>query len=236
MGVSVHQGHRQRLRERFLREGIDAFADHQVLELLLFHVLSRVDTNPVAHRLLDRFGSLAAVLEADPADLADVPGVGPNAAAFLALIPQVSRRYLHVRANRQRPQLSSSEAVERYVVPLMAGRPEEVFWVLCLDAQCRLIHAKVVAEGTVTAARVEPRHVVECAVRHRAASVVLAHNHPQGTAKPSDDDRRITQLLSDALTPIGIRVLDHLVVAGDAAFSFAREGVLPGSQKAPRHP
>ena len=97
---------------------------------------------------------------------------------------------------------------------------------LCLDTQCRLLKADIVAEGTVNGARVEPRHVVESALRHRATAVVLAHNHPQGTARPSPDDRRVTRLLADALSPLGIRLLDHVVVAGDSTFSFAREGLL----------
>lgn len=223
----THVGHRDRLRSRFARDGLDGFDDHQVLELLLFYAIPRVDTNPIAHRLLDRFGSLAAVLEADRADLASVPGVGPAAAALLSMVPQISRRYLQDRTGCHRPQLNSSEAVAAFVVPLMAGRPEEVFYVLCLDAQCRLIRAALVAEGTVSGARIEPRHVVECAVRHRAASVVLAHNHPQGTARPSPDDHRITQTLAAAVSPIGIRLLDHVVVANGEVFSFAREGVLP---------
>lgn len=222
-----HGGHRDRLRSRFVREGLDGFDDHQVLELLLFHAIPRVDTNPIAHRLLQRFGSLAAVLEADPADLARVAGVGRAGAVFLAMLPQVSRRYLQDRGASQRPQLRTSEAIANVVVPLMTGRPEEVFYVLCLDAQCRLIQAALVAEGTVSGARIEPRHVVECALRHRAASVVFAHNHPQGTARPSTDDHRVTQLLADALSPIGIRLLDHLIVAEGGVFSFAREGVLP---------
>jgi len=224
---SLHGGHRLRLRARFLDVGLDSFDDHQVLELLLFQVIPRGDTNPIAHRLMQRFGSLSAVLEADPKDIATVEGVGERAAAFLSLIPQVTRRYFHNRVTRDNPKLSSSEAVTEYVAPLMAGRPEEVFYVLCLDSHCRVLYPALIGEGTVKDAHVEPRHVVEATLRHRAASVVLAHNHPGGAAGPSNADHRLTALLVQTLGAIGIPVLDHVIVAGEQAYSFAREGALP---------
>lgn len=223
----LHLGHRERLRGRFLEEGLDCFEDHQVLELLLFQVVPRGDTNPIAHRLMDRFGSLSAVLEADPTDLASVHGVGSRAAAFLSLIPQVTRRYFQDRVKRDNPQLKSSAAVIDYVLPLMAGRPEEVFYVLCLDSHCRVLYPALISEGTVKEAHVNPRQVVEQAIRHRAASVVLAHNHPGGAAKPSTPDHRLTTLIVQLLGGMGIPVLDHVIVANDQAYSFAKAGVLP---------
>lgn len=225
--MQIHEGHRDRLRARFLEDRLDGFDDHQVLELLLFHVIPRGDTNPTAHRLMDRFGSLSAVLEAAPRDLASIKGMGVRAAAFLSLVPQVTRRYLHDRVRRDNPRLNSSETVIEYVSPLMTGRPEEVFYVLCLDSHCRVLYPAVISEGTVKEAHVAPRHVVEQALRHRASSVVLAHNHPGGAAKPSNADHRLTELLVQTLGAIGIPVLDHVIVAGDQTYSFAREGVLP---------
>ena len=223
----LHLGHRERLRERFLEEGLDRFEDHQVLELLLFQVITRGDTNPIAHRLMERFGSLSAVLEADPTDLASVQGIGTRAASFLSLIPQVTRRYFQDRVQRDNPQLKSSTVVMEYVLPLMAGRPEEVFYVLCLDSHCRVLYPALISEGTVKEAHVNPRQVVEQALRHRAASVILAHNHPGGAAKPSTADHRLTARIVQILGGIGIPVLDHVIIANDQAFSFAQEGVLP---------
>lgn len=223
----LHAGHRDRLRTRFREEGLDSFEAHQILELLLFHVIPRGDTNPIAHRLMKRFGSLSAVLEADPNDVASVEGMGEKAALFLSMIPQVTRRYFHDRVLRDRPKLNSSETVAEYLIPLMAGRPEEVFYVLCLDTQCRVVYPALISEGTVKEAAVYPRHVVEAAIRHRAASVILAHNHPAGTIKPSQQDHQLTKLLVQALGPLDIKVLDHIIVAGDQAFSFARENILP---------
>lgn len=228
---NLHNGHRDRLRNRFLEDGLDTFEDYQILELLLFHVIPRGDTNPTAHRLIKRYGSLSAVLEADPKDVATVDGIGEKAAAFLSMIPQITRRYFHDRVLRDRPKLDKSETVADYLIPLMAGRPEEVFYLLCLDTQCRVIYPALISEGTVKEAQVHPRHVVEEAIRHRAASVILAHNHPSGTAKPSNHDHQITRLLVNALGPLGIQVLDHIIVAGEQTYSFARNGVMSNYER-----
>ncbi len=148
------------------------------------------------------------------------------------MIPQVTRRYFHDRVLRDRPKLNSSEAVAEYLIPLMAGRPEEVFYVLCLDTQCRVVYPALVREGTVKDAAVYPRHVVEEALRHLAASVIFAHNHPAGTAKPSQQDHQLAKLLVQALGPLDIKVLDHIILVGDQAFSFAREGIFPAYEAA----
>lgn len=223
----LHTGHRKRLRMRFLKEGLDGFEDHQVLELLLFQAVPRLDTNPIAHRLMKRFGSLSAVLEADPKDLASVEGVGENAAVFLSMIPQVTRRYFYDRVRHSRMPLNTSEAAAEYLVPLMAGRSEEVFYVICLDSQLRALYPALISEGTVKDALVHPRKVAEAAVRHKAASVILAHNHPAGSVKPSSHDHKLTRSLVQALGGINVQVVDHVIVAGELIYSFSREGTLP---------
>jgi DNA repair protein RadC len=223
----LHSGHRERLRSRFLGEGLDGFEDHQVLELLLFQTIARLDTNPVAHRLMQRFGSLSAVLEADPRDLASVEGIGSNAAAFLSMVPHVTRRYFHDRVRHSRKKLNTSEAAAEYLAPLMAGRPEEVFYLICLDSQLKVLYPALISEGTVKDALVHPRHVVEAAIRHKAASVILAHNHPAGSVKPSSHDHKLTRHLVQALGAIEIQVVDHIIVAGEQIYSFSREGMMP---------
>lgn len=224
---NLHRGHRERLRNRFLSEGLDSFEEHQVLELILFEVIQRGDTNPIAHRLLDRFGSLSAVLEADPADLATVEGVGKRVATFLTLLPAITRRYFHNRVTRNPLQLNNSDLVAEYFIPLMAGRSEEVFYVLCLDSQCQVLYPALISEGTVKENLVYPRRVVEVAIRHRAASVIFAHNHPSGTIHPSKEDERLTRHLVQALGGVDIMVLDHVIVAGKDVYSFAESGILP---------
>ncbi|MBF0455770.1 MAG: DNA repair protein RadC [Magnetococcales bacterium] len=223
----VHSGHRKRLRQRFFREGLEQFEDHQVLELLLFHAVPRRDTNEMAHLLLKRFGALSAVLEADPKDLASIPGMGESAVAFLALIPPLTRRYLTDSVSREKPTLNDSKKTNTYLTPLMAGRTEEVFYMLCLDNNCRLLFPALISKGTVNEANIHIRHVVEAALRHKAASVIFAHNHPSGQLNPSRADIQITQIMVSALVPIGIRVLDHVIVAGKRCLSMAAEGLLP---------
>jgi len=187
----------------------------------------RLDTNPVAHNLMKRFGSLSAVLEADPKDLASVEGVGENAAAFLSMIPQITRRYFHDRVRHSRKHLNNSESAAEYLIPLMAGRAEEVFYVICLDSQLRVLYPALISKGTVKDALVHPRHVAEAAVRHKASSVILAHNHPAGSVKPSAHDHKLTRSLVQALGGINVQVLDHVIVAGELIYSFSREGTLP---------
>lgn len=198
----------------------------------MFFAIPRRDTNDLAHLLLNRYGSFSGVLDADPKDLARTEGIGEVAATLLSLIPAVARRYQHDRCEHRESSLDSSEKAAEFIVPLMAGRTEEVFYVICLDTQLRVIVPALVSRGSVNRAHVEPRHVVEATLRHRSHAVILAHNHPTGNARPSTADHYVTKTLVDALGLIGIRVLDHLIVAGEDWFSFSRSGELPESPRA----
>lgn len=223
----IHAGHRARLRKRFFEEGLDAFDDHQVIELLLFFAIPRRDTNEIAHLLLRRFGSLSAVLEADPVDVSQTEGIGEAAATLLSIVPSLTRRYSVDRARQGSHSLTTSERAAEFLVPFMAGRTEEVFCVVCLDTQCRVIVPALVVEGLPDRAHVEPRQAVEVALRHKAHTVILAHNHPTGRAKPTTADHRATQELVSAFGAIGITVRDHLIVAGEDWYSFSRAGDMP---------
>ncbi|GAE89976.1 RadC family protein [Acetivibrio straminisolvens] len=223
----VHEGHRKRLKERFLKEGLDSFEQHQVLELLLFFSIPRRDTNELAHTLLNRYGSLSGVLEADPKDLAATPGIGENSAILLSLIPHLSRRYLNDKW-RDKPELNSSTKAGQYAISLFWGRNYEVFYVICLDAQNRVNYAQLVHEGTINEAPVYPRIIVETALRHKANSVILAHNHPGGTLNPSKADIEATNRIRTALEAISIKVIDHIIVCGGKYVSFAERGLLSG--------
>lgn len=231
---NLHTGHRARLRRRFLEEGLDAFEDHQVLELLLFFAIPRRDTNELAHLLLKRYGSFATVLEADPVDLAESEGIGEAAATLLSLVPALTRRYSVDRARQERHTLTTSERAAEFLVPFMAGRTEEVFYVVCLDTQCRVIVSALVSEGLPDRTHVETRTVVETALRHKAHSVILAHNHPSGRAKPTTADHRVTEKLVSAFNAIDIAVRDHIIVAGEDWHSFTRAGDLPSTGKVVR--
>jgi DNA repair protein RadC len=223
--INVHEGHRKRLKERFLREGLDNFEAHQVLELILFYSIPRRDTNEIAHELLKKYGSLANVFEADINDLIKTPGIGENSAFILSLIPSLARRYFKDKWG-SKPVIDSSSKAGQYAVSLFAGRLYEAFYVICLDAQNKVNFPVLLHEGTINESPVYPRLVVEAALRHQANSVILAHNHPGGSLKPSQADIEVTERIRTALESISIRVIDHIIVAGDKYVSFAEMGLM----------
>ena len=219
--MSIHDGHRQRLKERFRRDGLDNFDELYVLELLLFYCIPRKDTNPIAHRLLDHFGSLTAVLEASPEELEKVEGITQSASTFLSLITQVGR-YYQVRRADPGDVLRTNEQCGSYLMPYFFGRETETVYLLCLDAKCKVICCKKVGEGNVNSANVPIRKVVEMALNANATSVVLAHNHPSGLALPSADDIQTTYRVAAALETVEITLADHIVVCGEDYVSMAQ--------------
>ncbi|WP_051411345.1 RadC family protein [Acetivibrio clariflavus] len=210
---------------RFLKEGLDSFEPHQVLELLLFYSIPRKDTNELAHKLLERYGSLSGVFDADIKDIVKIPGIGENTAFLLNLIPHLARRY-HNDKWGPKPELNSSSKAGNYAISLFAGRNYEAFFIICLDAQNRVNYSELVHEGTINEAPVYPRLLVEAAIRHKANSVILAHNHPGGTLNPSRADMEATKTICTALESISIKVIDHIIVCGDKYYSFAENGKL----------
>ena len=221
---SIHKDHRKRVKNRFRREGLDNFDELHVLELLLFYGIPQGDTNPLAHRLLDRYGSLAQVLEAPAEELERVPGVGEHVATLLALTRDISRYYM---VNRSAPCriLTTTTACGDYLVPYFVGRREETVFLLCLDTKCKVICCKEVGSGSVNSAAISIRKIVETALSANATSVVLAHNHPSGFAYPSNEDILTTRRLAVALDAVGILLADHVVVADDDYVSMVESGL-----------
>ena len=222
--MSAHDGHRQRLKERFCNEGLEHFDEHQVLELLLFYCIPRMDTNPIAHALLDRFGSLSQVLEAPVEELEKVQGIGHNAAVFLSLITATGR-YYQVNCAERTVILNSVDDCGRYLQPFFYGRRNETVYLLCLDAKCKVLTCKEIGEGSVNSASVPIRRIVEIALAANATSVVLAHNHPSGLALPSDADIQTTRRVAMALDAVEIGLIDHIVVADNDFVSMCQSGV-----------
>ena len=222
--MSIHEGHRQRLKKRFLEEGLDRFTDIQVLELLLFYCIPRKDTNPIAHALLDHFGSLSQVLEAPVEELQKVEGVGENAATFLHLTTEVSRFYLVDRSSRI-TVLPTVDDCARYLMPFFFGRRNETVFLLCLDAKCKVLCCREVGEGSINSAGISVRRIVETALGVGATTVVLAHNHPSGVAVPSGDDIQTTRRLAAALSAVEISLADHIIVADDDCVSMVQSGI-----------
>ena len=224
--MGIHDGHREKKRQQFLQHGLDSFADHEVLELLLFYAIPRKDTNPIAHALMDRFGSLDAVLAAPVEELCQVKGVGESAAAFLKLIPQVYRRSRMAAAERERV-LNSSQRAGDYLLELFTGETAEVLYELCLDRKGKLLACRRVGEGGVSSINVDLRKIVENALLTGASGVILSHNHPSGIALPSADDCAATVRVKEALKTVGLVLVDHIVVADGDYVSMADSGQLP---------
>ena len=220
---SIHAGHRERLKNRFLTEGLDTFTDIQVLELLLFYAVVRQDTNPIAHRLLERFGSLSGVLEAEPEELKKVKGISDHAATLLHLIPQISRFY-QVDSAQRMEILTSLDACGAYLIPYFLGRKLETVFLLCLDAKCKVLCCRELGEGSVNSASISVRKVVETALAANATTVILAHNHPSGIALPSDEDVQTTRRIAAALNAVEIHLADHIVVAEGDYVSMVQSG------------
>ena len=221
--MSIHDGHRERLKKRFREEGLDSFSEHQILELLLFYIIPRRDTNPIAHGLLERFGSLYQVLEAPVEELEKVEGIGPNAALLLNLITGVARMYMVNRAEKQKI-LRSIDACGEYLKAFFVGRRVEMVYLLCLDAKCKVLGCRKVGEGSVNSANVPTRRIVEIALGLNATSVVLAHNHPSGVALPSGEDVTTTQRVAAALSAVDVQLVDHIIVADDDFVSLVSSG------------
>lgn len=221
--MSIHDGHRDRLRKRFCEEGLDSFTDVQVLELLLFYCIPRQDTNEIAHRLIDHFGSFAQVLDASPEELKKVPGIGGMTAAFLPLI-KAAGRYYDVDKSKNTTFLNTIEDCGNYLLPFLSKQRNEVVYLLCLDSKRKVISCKEVGEGSVNSAAVPIRRIVEMALNANATSIVLGHNHPSGFAVPSEEDRFTTHRLAAALQAVDILLADHIVVADDEFVSMVQSG------------
>ena len=223
--MGIHDGHREKMRQRFLKSGLDAFADHEALELLLYYAIPRRDTNPIAHALMERYGSLSAVLTAPVEDLKKVEGVGESAAVLLKLAPQLYRKARLYEAE-QETVLSSVERVGAYLLERFAGEKNEVVYQLCLDRKGKLLACKKLGEGGVASADLDIRRLVENALLTGASSVVLAHNHPSGVALPSRDDYAATDRAKTALSVVGVALADHIIVADGDFVSMSDSGYL----------
>lgn len=222
-GRHKSEGHRRRLRDRFLAGGLEGFHDYEIIELLLTLFTPRKDCKDAAKMLLQRFKTLQGVFEAPVNELCEIDGVGPKNVFGIKLIPAVSRRYLETKVVKS-DALNNAAALFDFLQHAMAARDRECFKVLFLDAKNRVIDVETLFEGTLTASSVYPRDVVQAALKHRAAAVIFAHNHPSGDPEPSGADMDITRRLVFACMTVGVTVHEHLVVGNGCYFSFADHG------------
>ena len=221
----LHEGHRKREKEQFLTNGLSGLPDHKVMELVLFYAIPQGDVNPLAHRLVDHFGSLAGVFHATYDQLLEVKGIGPNTAALLQLIPAVSARYL-AQSTSFDGQIAGTWQYRELLWPLFFGQRDELAYLVCMDGKNKVLATKKLGEGIADAVRIGPRKVLEAALACNATRVALAHNHVSGVALWSDADLDTTLRLKRLLREAGIELVDHLIFAGDDMVSMAESGAL----------
>ncbi len=224
MAVSdnVHAGHRKRLRQRFINDGnLNNFQSHEVLELLLFYALPRRDTNALAHKIINKYGSLKRVFEMPAEELINNRDLTENAAVLLSLIKQVAKDYI-LSETESRLKIRSKNDAAGIVEPLLAHRINEAFCIICLDANQNVINIECFEEGEPGYTDIDVDRVIAKVVEHKAAFAIIAHNHPNGTYSPSSDDISTTNVIRRALSMANVTLMDHLIVCGDRSYSLAQ--------------
>jgi DNA repair protein RadC len=218
-------GHRKRLRERFGKGGAEGFHDYELLELLLTYAIPRCDVKPIAKDLIKTFGSLSGVLDAGQKELDEVKGIGPISAVLIRVIKELQGEYLS-EGMKGRDLVSSPQAAIDFARVSLSGLDHEVFLAIYLNTKNRVLGHEIIQKGTVDHTVMYPRRLIEAALKHKAAGIILVHNHPSGYSEPSPEDKRLTQALAEVARPMDLRILDHIVVGKDGYFSFAEKNLL----------
>lgn len=208
---NLHEGHRQRLKNRFLESGLDSFQPHNILEMLLFYSIPRKDTNDIAHELIEKFGSLSGVFDANIEDLVKVDYITENSATLIKMIPAISRAYLMDKSSHIK-QLNNVEIIKEYLLGLFHGEKNEVVYVLFLTNGFDLISHYKLHEGSVNSTAIDVRRIMEYVIKTNASMIILAHNHPNGSVFPSMEDIETTGRLMTMLSPFNVPVVEHFVV------------------------
>ena len=218
---TLHEKHRERLKEKFLEFGLDGIEDHELVELLLFYAVPRQNTNETAHRLINEYGRLSDILEADIDNLTEIKGISKHSAALFKLILACINKYMSEQNDIVNAMLTPQN-IDKYIKNLFYGHTNEVAYALLLDKECVVKKVKKLSIGTVNAAPLYPREVVKLAVNEKYPYMILAHNHPNGDAMPSQNDFKITKTIELALNFVEVRLVDHVIVSGDKVISLAK--------------
>lgn len=219
-----HAGHRLRMKERFKLHGFEGFEEHEILEFLLFYAVPQGNTNETAHRLLEAFGSLSAVMDAPLQSIEQIKGMGEHSAIFLKMIPQACRCYLKDKDNYQ-SKIMSDDVMGRVLFGHFVGKVDEAVALLLMDSKRKQLFCGIVTEGTVNSVNIYIRKLVALALQYNASLAVLAHNHPSGVALPSKDDLVTTQMVKEALALVGVRLIDHFIITDDDFVSLAQSEI-----------
>ncbi len=219
---TLHEKHRQRLKEKFIEFGGDCLEDHELVELLLFYALPRQNTNELAHKLMNEYGRLSDILEADIESLTAFDGISTHSATLFKLILASINKYMNEQNDIVNAMLTPKN-IDQYIKNLFYGHTNEIAYALLLDKDCVVKKVKKLATGTVNAAPLYPREVVKLAVNEKYPYMILAHNHPNGNAMPSQNDFSITKTIDLALNFVEVRLVDHVIVSGDKVTSMAKQ-------------
>ena len=218
----ANTGHRERMREEFIKVGFNELPDYKILEMLLFYGIPRKDTRVLAKTLLETFGSISGVLEADVEDLKNIKGMTTNAACLIKLILPLAKKYSGSKIGKKATHLHSYEEIGDFVVGEFFGESNEKAILVCLDRKGKVLGVKVLADGDFDSAGISIRSIMTHIVQTNATSVVLAHNHPSGVALPSAEDVCVTRQIMGALNAISVNFIDHIIVTGDDYVSMAQ--------------
>lgn len=221
---SVHEGHRKTVKKKFIENGLDVFQPHEALELYLYYAIPRKDTNPLAHRLLERFMTISGVCDAPIDELMNDFGLTENTAVLLKLLPQMSRLYNESKLLDD--NIIQLDTVGELIKTKFIGRIEEVVVLLLGDAKGKIIFFDVIAKGSVNSSDMPIRKIVDISIRHNAKLAFIAHNHPSGNALPSKSDIETTKIIYSTLKAVGVRLYDHFVVTDDDYVSFRESGMI----------
>lgn len=217
---NIHADHRKRVREQYIKAGIDAMPDHNILELLLFYCIPYKDTNPIAHELIEKYHDINGVLDAPMKELTKIDGIGENAATLIKLIRDITSKY-NDNAINSKVNLASDERLYDFIRMKYLGETREIVYLISLDARGRLKHCIKVTEGTPTSAVSDNRSLIELALRFDVTNAIITHNHPNGFATPSKADIVATESMANLFKTVNINFADHVIAADDEIFSFA---------------
>lgn len=223
---SLHSGHRERIKELFLKAGLDSFSSNMVMEMLLYYAIPQKDTNPTAHELLRKFGSLSGVFDAPIEELEKVKGIGRSAAVLIKMVPELCRRYQE-NLDQDKIVIYDYNQAGKMLVTKFIGRQNEVVMLMLLDSKERMLYCGIVSEGCATTANIYIKTIVRLAVQYNAVYAILAHNHPSGECLPSKQDLSTTRWVFDALETVEVRLIDHIIIGGNDYLSIAQSKIMP---------
>jgi DNA repair protein RadC len=221
-----NQGHRRRLKQKFMNSGIETLHEYEALELLLTFAIPRQDVKPRAKALLEKFDSVKGILDAEIDDLKKIEGIGESSAILFKLVKETASLYLKQKA-KEKKQVTCTTELLNFCKTVMGGKKDEEFCVIYLDVQNQIIEFETVQRGVVNQAVVYPRQVLESALKKKASAIILAHNHPSGHVRPSDADIRLTKTIQETAKVLDILVHDHIIIGENRFFSFREEGLMP---------